>query len=120
MDKKDAVRVWDFLEPLEGNLIVTEPESVGKRNEVVRESGLIEIATNDVVAATYGVVCRVLKVHPDLEEQFPVGSSLLIHEHGGQPIWSGNDSKRGYIISEGDVMAKVSDKYWDYYGNEED
>lgn len=119
MAKKKEVRVWDFVEPVENTLVVTEPQAVGKQGEVTRESGIIELAPDDVIAATYGVVVKVLRVHEELAERFPVGSSLLVHEHGGHPIWSGNDTRRAYVIVEGDVIAKVASDYWKHYGSPE-
>lgn len=116
--KKKKVNVWDFLDPLEGGLIVTEPRAVGTREELqTSETGKLYIPQeSNTIRATYGCVCKVLKAAEDMKEAFPEGSGLLIHEFGGHPIYGDDSLTRAWIISEGDIMAKVADKYWSHYG----
>ena len=115
--KKKKVNVWDFLDPLEGGLIVTEPKAVGKREELqTSESGrLILPQESDTIRATYGCVCKVLKAAEDMKKKFPEGMGLLIHEFGGHPIYGDDSLTRAWIISEGDIMAKVTKEYWKHY-----
>lgn len=117
--KKKTVNVWDFLDPIEGGLIVTEPKAVGGgHGDKLQhsESGRLVLPKEaESLRATFGCVCKVLKPADDMKKEFPKGSGLLIHEHGGHPIYGDNSLTHAWIISEGDIMAKVTKEYWDHY-----
>ncbi len=112
--KKKNGQIWDYLEPLENMLIVTVPEAVASGGEDLQETkaGILLLKEKEHVRASFGCVCKVLKAHDSMEEKFPVGSGLLIHEYGGHPIYSDHSQTKAWIISEGDIMAKVAKNYW--------
>ena len=116
--KKKTVNVWDFLEPLEGGLIVTEPKAVATRTVELQRTGsgrLFVPQEKETLRATFGCVCKVLKVNDDIKAKFPKGSSILIHEHGGHPIYNDISTTKAWIISEGDILSKVHKDYWKHY-----
>lgn len=115
--KKKKGAIWDFLEPLENMLIVTVPQAVASGGEALQQTaaGILLLQEKEHIRATFGCVCKVLRAHETMEEKFPPGSGLLIHEHGGHPIFGDRSLTEAWIISEGDIMAKVTEDYWKHY-----
>ena len=113
-------QVYEYLEPLEGRMIVTKPRAVGTAELKKTESGLYIPKQADATRREYGFVCKVLKAAPDLETRFPPGTGLLLAEYAGLPIYSdAGDADQAWIACEGDVLAKVDDTYWsEVIGNE--
>ncbi|TFG83826.1 MAG: hypothetical protein E4H20_04665 [Spirochaetales bacterium] len=116
---KKVKNIWDFLIPVENTLVVTVPEAIAtdRKSDLRKtESGLLFAPTEaESIRATFGCVAKVLKVHANLKDTYPVGSTVLIHEHGGHPVYNDISVTKAWIISEGDIMSKVEDSYWDYY-----
>lgn len=108
--------VYEFVRPVEGNLVVTKPAAIGGGKERVTDSGLVLPSTQEYIRATFGLVTKVLRVAEDLKEKFPIGTTLLIHEHGGHEIYSHDGGTAAWVISEGDVMALVDEAYWKEFG----
>lgn len=116
--KKKKVNVWDFLEPIEDTLIVTEPKAVARAGGGLRTSDtgrVVLLEEKEALRATFGCVCKVLRVHEGLKKKYPVRSGLLIHEHGGTPVYSDTSQTSAWIITVGDILAKVDKAYWDHY-----
>jgi co-chaperonin GroES (HSP10) len=109
--------ICHFLEPLESGLIVEQPKAVGghAKGETKSKGGVILIDQKATLRETFGCVTKVLKAHKDLAKTFPKGSSILIHEHGGCPVYSPSGESKAWVISEGDILAKVNDDYWKHF-----
>lgn len=89
-------------------LLVSKPTAlIGSEIRKIEGSKLFAPGASTESRRGWGLKATVLKAGPGIVEEIPVGSTILVDELAGLPLWDDDTESHLWLVGEGEVMAVI-------------
>ena len=113
MGKRKELR--DYVTPVGSRMLVSKPKAIG-RSKVKQSAGehgksILLVASEAEERREYGSVAKVFKVGEEVTK-YHIGDTVLLAQFAGIPIFTDAGETPTWIVTEDEVLARVSSNYW--------